>query len=155
MEEILIRKAEARDYEDLDKIFYDVGLLHKKIHPEIFKDGADFHLNKDYYIDSLSQPENYSIVAECSGQVVGFLMAKMISGFSPQNNIMNISKFGVAEEFRHHNIGSELMNYITNTAKELGCSRIELNVYNNNTPAKNFYKKQGFSVQRLRLSKEI
>ena len=68
---------------------------------------------------------------------------------------MNISKFGVAEEFRHHNMGSGLMNYITNTAKELGCVRIELNVYNNNTPAKNFYKKQGFSVQRLRLSKEI
>lgn len=155
MEEILIRKAEARDYEDLDKIFYDVSLLHKKIHPEIFKDGADYHLNKDSYIESLSRSENYSIVAEFSGQVVGFLMANIFPGFSPQNNIMNISKFGVAEEFRHHNIGSELMNYITNTAKELGCSRLELNVYNNNTPAKNFYKKQGFSVQRLRLSKEI
>ena len=155
MEEILIRKAEVRDYEDLDKIFYDVGSLHKKIHPEIFKDGADFHLNKDYYIDSLSQPENYSIVAECGGQVVGFLMANIIPGFSPQNNIMNISKFGVAEEFRHHSIGSELMNHITKMAKELGSSRLELNVYNNNTPAKNFYKKQGFSVQRLRLSKEI
>ncbi len=155
MEEILIRKAKVRDYEDLDKIFYDVGLLHKKIHPEIFKDGADFHLNKDYYIDSLSQPENHFIVAECSGQVVGFLMAKMISGFVPQDYIMSISNFGVAEEFRHHSIGSELMNYITNMAKELGCVRIELNVYNNNTPAKNFYKKQGFSVQRLRLSKEI
>ena len=37
MEEILIRKAEARDYEDLDKIFYDVSLLHKKFTPKYLK----------------------------------------------------------------------------------------------------------------------
>ena len=155
MKEVLIRKAKDSDYEDLDKIYYDVNQMHKKIHPEIFKDGADFHLNKDIYIDRLTQPEKYSIVAECSGQVVGFLMAKMISGFVPQDHIMYISKLGVAEEFRHHNIGGELMKHITNTAKELGCSRIELNVYNNNAPAKDFYNKLGFSVQRLGLSKEI
>lgn len=155
MEKVSIRKAKESDYEDLDKIYYEVSQMHKRIHPEIFKGEANIHLNKDTYINRLSQPQNHVIVAECNGQVVGFLMAEVVSGFVPQNHIIHISELGVAEEFRHCNIGTELMNNITNTAKELGCARVELNVYNNNIPAKNFYKKLGFSVQRLRLSKEI
>ena len=52
---------------------------------------------------------------------------------------------GVDKDFRGEGIGEALMNAVETEAKEIGVKVIELQVFGENKPALNLYKKLGFT----------
>lgn len=68
---------------------------------------------------------------------------------------IHVNYFIVNEKCRKQGIGSKLIEKIYEIANEMQIEEIELMVTAKNTTAVNFYKKQGFEVERIKLCKKI
>ena len=55
----------------------------------------------------------------------------------------------VSKNFQNQNIGSELLKYAIEVAKNKGCKRITLLTDNDNSHAHKFYKKSGFQKSNM------
>ncbi len=74
---------------------------------------------------------------------------KYIAGMSLSpidNRTIYLSYLAVSEEYRNKGIGTKMIRYACQTAKDEGYSYIALNVDNDNTKAKRLYKRIGFVV---------
>ncbi len=151
--EIIIRKANQEDYQQVDEIFQDINSFHAKIHPEIKEKFADEHLDKNYFNDEIKDDKTTFLIAEVNKKVAGFLVGICKTTKEGENLIFFISKLAISKDFRGVGIGSKLMNNAEKTAKEKGCQRIELGVYENNLSAQEFYQHLGFKPQRVILQK--
>ncbi|MCM1285248.1 MAG: GNAT family N-acetyltransferase [Acetobacter sp.] len=65
--------------------------------------------------------------------------------FIPNKRIY-LSRMIVKKEYRNQGIGSKLIDFLSNTAKEMGYSEIAIGVDKNNTVALNLYQKKGFTT---------
>lgn len=86
-------------------------------------------------------------------ELIGFIWGyKMITN---DKNRIHINYFVVNEKYRKQGIGRQLIRKIYEIANELKIEEIELMVTAENITAVNFYKKQGFEVERIKLCKKI
>jgi ribosomal protein S18 acetylase RimI-like enzyme len=85
-------------------------------------------------------------LALVEGEFVGLLIAfENFSTFAAQPMI-NIHDVIVLKDFRKLGVGRALMNAILSEAKKRGCSRVSLEVREDNIAAKNLYKSLGFDA---------
>ncbi len=61
--------------------------------------------------------------------------------------ILWVDEFFVNPVFQREGIGAALTQYLKQTAAQLGCNSVELEVWAFNNAACDFYQKQGFSEQ--------
>ena len=125
--ELTIREAEVWDIKaisEMDKLNFDNSWDEEMLEKML--------LNKS----------NRIYVAE-QGQMVGFLVA--------ENDIdeYNISRVVVGKDFRNHGIGTKLIEYIENIAKN-DKMNVSLEVSVNNFTAKTLYEKLGYVLRRVR-----
>ncbi|HIK37821.1 MAG: GNAT family N-acetyltransferase [Geminocystis sp.] len=84
-----------------------------------------------------------AIVAEVQGKLVGFaLFYPNYSTFLTKPGI-HLEDLFVLPEYRRQGIGSALLKYVVNLAKERDFGRVEWNVLEWNKPAIIFYEKMG------------
>mgnify|MGYP004633335397 CR=1 FL=1 len=101
----------------------------------------------DVLEDELESDNSYVIVAKNSENIiVGFAGLKVILD---EANIMNIV---VKKDFRHHGIGSILLENLINYSKSINLKTITLEVNENNLSAIRLYDK--FSFDRLGIRKK-
>ena len=101
----------------------------------------------DVLEDELESENSYVIVAKNSENIiVGFAGLKVILD---EANIMNIV---VKKDFRHHGIGSILLENLINYSKSINLKTITLEVNENNLSAIRLYDK--FSFDRLGIRKK-
>lgn len=62
------------------------------------------------------------------------------------SKIAFISSIAVKKEFSNHGMGTALMNEVKQFTRENQCERIQLEVYEQNSIALDFYKKNGFVI---------
>jgi ribosomal-protein-alanine N-acetyltransferase len=125
---ILIRKFKPSD---LSRVY---GIECKS-----FKDPYDvFFLLNLYEL----YPESF-LVAEKSGMVVGYVIARLIGR---KGHIIAIA---VAPEYRRRGIGRALMRSVTQVLKSQGAEELFLEVRASNRAAIRFYEKQGFKQVQL------
>ena len=111
----------------------------------------------DYFYESLLDelPEAF-LVAEISGELVGYIMCKMEYGFSNFKKLGFVKKghvvsVAVIDEYRGKGIGSELVNESLKGVKMRQCGEMYLEVRCSNNDAVRLYEKLGFSInQRLK-----
>jgi len=60
----------------------------------------------------------------------------------------------ILPEYQNQNIGTQLLQWIDNYAKEIGCSASELNCYVKNTKAHALWEKEGYEVIALHFQKK-
>lgn len=109
---------------------------------------SDFDNFWNYEIleDELNCDNSYVVVAKSpDGDIVGFACLKIILD---EANIMNIV---VKKSFRHHGIGSLLLEHLIDFSKDKNLSSITLEVNENNLSAIHLYDK--FSFDRLGIRK--
>lgn len=96
-------------------------------------------------VDGLNQhPTAIVLLASVGDLFCGLLIAfENFSTFSVKPMI-NIHDLIVLTEFRHLGIGHKLLDSISEIAQNRGCSRITLEVRNDNITAQSLYKKKGF-----------
>lgn len=88
------------------------------------------------------------IVYEAESPIAFANCIESFSTFSGKG-VMNIHDFGVQEKSRGLNVSQFLLSSIEQFAKSIGCSKITLEVLQENLSAKRAYTKAGFNAYQL------
>lgn len=154
-----IREAEIKDVEQMVSILEQISKFHHENRPNIFKEKSKIEMEK-VVIDTINDVDKKIIIAtDDESKIYGLLICKIkeVKGHINLKNtkILWIEELGVDEKHRKKGIGKQLLKGAEKIAKELKCKRIELNCWNFNKDAINFYKSIGMKTQRKIMEKEI
>ena len=89
-------------------------------------------------------PGTITLLAKVEDDYIGLLNAFVHFATFTVRKMINVHDVIVKPEFRGYGVGKALMNGIIDKAKEMGCSKLTLEVRNDNVVAQNLYKKLGF-----------
>jgi len=113
-------------------------------------ENMDAYLKKSFspeiQFNELSQPDVIFLIAESEGIATGYAQLildskrESLKGIKP----LEIRRIYATQEYLGKGIGKELMKAAIHEARERGCNRIWLDVWEKNPRAINFYKKWGF-----------
>ena len=92
-----------------------------------------------------ADPNNELIVAHANGEIVGTLQLMFLPHLSHQGGMRaQISSVRVAEKYRGQGIGTDMMKWTLERARERGCHLMQLTSNRSRTDAHRFYEKLGF-----------
>ncbi len=75
--------------------------------------------------------------------------------FQKDTKRVHLNEIAVAESFQHNGIGSVLMNYVENSARECGANIVELFCSDCNKNAMQFYMRKSYTTERRLMIKDI
>jgi len=110
---------------------------------------VDFKDNKNIFLEvSFDNLNNYFTVnaLSCDNVVLGFITFSIKQGCFCKK--IWINKIETVEEHREKGVGSKLINYLENFAKENRIGYIEGKFFPSNASAKNFYEHRGYSIEQ-------
>ena len=164
---IAIRAATKRDCDALNQIISHVDALHREQLPHIFQDPDGPPRDREYVLGVLADESHGLFVAEAAGPVLhhakgavlGFVQlalrdAPPIPILVPRR-VAVVENLAVREDVRRAGIGRALMRQAQRWAEELGATEIELNVYEFNQAAIDFYHSLGYASSSRRMGKRL
>ena len=96
-------------------------------------------------------------MAEVSGEVVGYIYAqeeeKRDSWVFQDRKVFLLHHIVVEPKHENQGIGQTMMDALTQEAKARGLGHLELEVWNFNSKAQSFFKKNGFGLLSLKMSR--
>jgi GNAT superfamily N-acetyltransferase len=146
---IIIREALQEDYDAVNAIIREGQVEHADALPGIFAD-VDRVVAMGWY-RSFSDPENKIIlIAEYERTQVGVAMLEVrkspaYEALVPRSYVQ-LNELAVAAAYRRNGIGRKLMKACINWAKERHGSSLELNVWEFNQEAIEFYESIGLTT---------
>lgn len=147
----MVRFAEEKDLVRVNELRRQVNEVHVKGRPDIFKPGFCRELQDAVY-EMCSGEDKNIIVAERDGVLCGMVCVEYIvkpeSMYNLERKFYHIVEIAVDETFRRQGVASELFEFIKKDAKEKGFTRIELDMWEFNESAREFYETVGFKVFR-------
>lgn len=154
-----IREAKQSDYPDLLPLFEQIDSLHRINLPKQFQKPPGESRKENYYFSLLSDNDVCFLVAEKEDQIVGFIHTVLRETppyeiFIPRHFAV-IDSIVVKENYQRKGVGRKLVEAAHNWAKSKGAEYIDLNVYEFNEKAINFYKDLGYTTISQRLRKEL
>ena len=128
-----------------------------------YESGVDCLINNNFSVNNFYKKslgnENINLaVAMDNNKSIGYVYAyrKFEKNTSFKNDIIIIDGLFVIDEYRHKGIGTKLIQYIENWAKEkYNNSYIEITCIKSNTNALNCYEKYGFKPIKETLRKKV
>lgn len=146
-----IRTATQADLPRVNELRRQVNDLHVAGKPDVFRPGFGEALQQHLHT-VFAQDDHEVLVAETEEGVVGFALLRFIdhpgSPYRLPARFLAVEEFGVDEGFRRQGIGRALFAAIRGVARERDVKRIELNMWEFNEDALNFYESIGFSTYR-------
>lgn len=146
-----IRRAEAGDLEDVNKLLYQVAEVHHQGRPDLFIGGSKKYSDEEI-LRIFQNDKTPVFVAEENGSVLGyaFCVFQEAKGSHALCNIktLYIDDLCVDEKARGQHIGRALYDYVLQFAKDSGCYNLTLNVWACNEAARRFYEKCGLQPQK-------
>lgn len=138
---IIIREAELNDLPQMVKLMADDTLGSGR---ELYKDPLP-----QCYIDAFNNicnDKNNFLLVVCDGEnVIGNLQITFTQYLSYMGGMRaTIENVRVAEDRRNAGIGTQLMDYAIDLAKEKGCNIVQLTSNKVRKDAHRFYKRLGF-----------
>ena len=106
------------------------------------------HCEESFYrrLFEAGAAERISLVAEGEGELAGFLIARVTGDECELENLV------VVEQSQRLGLGSRLISELVERTRELGITRIFLEVRESNAAARGLYEKCGFQINGLRKS---
>ena len=154
----IVRFAKEKDIERVNVLRKQVNDLHVAGRPDIFKSGFCNEM-QEYVYKQFDSESSDIIVADCEGNIVGFASVNYIvkpsSPYSYERKIYQISEFGVDENLHRKGIATLMMKFIKEDAKNKGFKSVELDVWEFNETALEFYEAIGFTTYRRYLELSI
>ena len=154
-----VRFAEEKDIARIRELLVQIGGMHHEARPDIFNPATPkFDANELREI--MESSSRFIIVAvDDSDNVLGHLFCQIREsdgqGVVAKFKTMWIEDLCVDENIRSKGIGSLLFDAVEKLAKEQQCCSITLNVWEFNEVAKLFYERNGMSIQRYTLEKNL
>ena len=138
-----IRKATGRDAQAIKGLYFDYLTAYPP------KEEQDMVLWSNL-LDKFAEDENmYLLVAEEEGEVVSSVQMAIVESLTH-----NVSPFAVVEnvvthiDYRNKGYASALLQEASRIAKEHRCYKIFLETGSNRESTLNFYKKNGFEIDK-------
>ncbi|WP_455714485.1 GNAT family N-acetyltransferase [Anaerosporobacter sp.] len=148
---MLIRDGKIEDYNAVEKIAKQVHELHVGFRPDIY------HL-VETVIDEYTYSEYINtksiIVAEQEQKIVGYMISYVREISSPMlkgRKVLFIDSIAVLDEHRREGIGSKLLEYAKNYAKDNELQAVELQVNAKNKNAYHTYSNNGFIEKSINM----
>lgn len=155
----MIREATSEDYDDLCRLFDQVDAMHRENLPDIFQEPDGPARSRDYFNRLIRAPSIALFVAEVSGRVAGFVHVMVenapdFSLFVPRR-YATVDNLVVDREHRRQGIGRALMDKAHAWAAEKEATSVQLNVYEFNQAAIDFYGSLGYETLSRRMQKSL
>ncbi len=152
-----IRKTTIGDLHEVLKLKLESKEEERKFNQELEPVDEVKKYYKDYLKNDLQNKWRAVFVAIENNQIVGSITGKIyrtlyVCGFVRCGFISNVF---VKKEFRKKSIAKKLIQALTGWFKELKATKISLELYENNIPAINLYRKLGFKNYSIKMRKKI
>lgn len=147
-----IRRAQERDMAGINKLLFQVLMVHHNGRPDLFKDNVKKYTDEELLQIIRDDSTPIFVGADEEENVLGYAFCRFIQ--HPDNNILTdiktlyIDDLCVDESLRGQHIGKQLYEYVLGFAKESGCYNVTLNVWECNPNAKKFYEACGLVPQK-------
>lgn len=154
----MVRVAKKDDLPQINSIRRQVHLLHSQSRPDVFK--AQFGKDlEDILSEKFENNPSSVIVFEDSGKIKGFALTEAVikeeSPYNCERSFFRVVEFGVDKNCRRQGIGTEIFDFIKDLAKQKHYSKIELDMWEFNENALQFYQAQGFKTYRRYLDFDL
>mgnify|MGYP002555127231 FL=1 len=149
MEELKIMQPTIKDQSKINNLAKQVHKLHVNWNPDLFLDVEEViseeRLNKLLKTDSI-------YVAKINNKIVGYIIIDIKekeNGVIRYRKLLSIDTLCIDEDFRGQGIGTKMLEFAKNIAKEQNCTDMHLTVNPNNEKAIKVYEKFGMKVHNL------
>lgn len=147
----MVRIATSKDLERVNELREQVNALHVNGRPDHFKAGWNVEL-QNHAKEFLEAEDKDILVAERNGVICGFACVDYIdrpeSPYRYALHFYHVGEFGVDKAFHRQGVATELVEFMKQHAKEKGFDSIELDVWEFNPEAREFYEAVGFECIR-------
>jgi ribosomal protein S18 acetylase RimI-like enzyme len=150
-----IRKAESTDMEKIVDLAYEFDEYLVGVDNTLTSEVTPKEVLQKNLSEGFCDPKHDIVVAEVSGEVVGFSDMWAYPEFIHGGIITYLQNLFVTEKYRRSGVGSKLFNAILEQAQERRAVAIHISMKKKNTIAINFYKKQGIEVELMMLERRL
>lgn len=146
---ITVRRATRTDAALIATLIVDVQKLHAAALPRQFKPVGEVSYAEDAAA-VLAMPERLVFVAYVGEDAAGFVHAETIR--QPETSLLYaqqtiyIHAISVRPSYRRRGVGSALMDALRAAGRSLRIERMGLNVWAFNEAARQFFRRQGFTL---------
>ena len=149
-----IRFAETRDIPGMIELLMQVGEVHHRIRPDLFRAGAQKYDEADL-AQLLTDKTRPIFIAAEDGRVLGYCFCILqVTENNPvlmDDRTLYIDDLCVDENCRGKHVGKTLYDRTVAYAREIGCRTVTLNVWCGNDSAMRFYEKQGLKPRNIHM----
>lgn len=140
------------------RLLHQVGDVHHRIRPDIFRPGALKYTEPE--LEEILQDNSRPIfVAVEADAVLGYCFCKLRSyagsTVCTDRKELYIDDLCVEETHRGEHIGSALYDYACSYAQTIGCQFLTLNVWCGNDSAMKFYEHAGLTPRSIMMEKKL
>jgi ribosomal protein S18 acetylase RimI-like enzyme len=156
--DLTFRKGLNFDFEAISELKKQVHNFHSSCRPDFYKYSESPFKRTEF--ENLLNNETHNVyVVESNNIIHGYAITKVI-GFENNPLIVShkrlfIDDICVDPKYRKMGIGKFIFENLETVCKSSGYSYLELNVWNFNTTAIEFYKKNGMTETIIRMEKVI
>lgn len=147
-----IRLAEIRDIPGMIDLLRQVGEVHHRIRPDLFRTGAQKY-DEAALKALLKDPDRPIFAAVEAGKLLGYCFCIVETTRNHpvlmDDRTLYIDDLCVDEACRGRHVGRALYDHARAYAKETGCRSVTLNVWCGNDSAMRFYEKQGLKPRKI------
>ena len=147
-----IRFAQTRDIPGMIDLLQQVGEVHHRIRPDLFRSGAQKY-DATALEELLRDPTRPILAAVEEGQLLGYCFCILETTRNHpvlmDDKTLYIDDLCVDEACRGRHVGKALYDRACAYARELGCRSVTLNVWCGNDTAMAFYEKQGMKPRKI------
>ncbi|MCL2085042.1 MAG: GNAT family N-acetyltransferase [Oscillospiraceae bacterium] len=156
--EFTVRSASHGDIGRILEMLEQIGALHRRIRPDVFKEGAR-KFDRPALESIMEQPGKPILVADGGGLTVGYAMCSVTRrkghGVMLDGATLFIDDLCVDEAYRGNGIGGALFGACVELARGHGCGTVELNVWEGNGEALSFYARRGMTVRKYGMEYKV
>ena len=153
-----IRKAETRDIPGMIDLLLQVGEVHHRIRPDLFRSGAQKY-DENALEQLLKDPNRPIFAAVADGKLLGYCFCILeITRDNPvlmDQKSLYIDDLCVDETARGRHVGSALYDYACAYAREIHCDTVTLNVWCGNDSAMAFYESRGLKPRNIHMEAKL
>ena len=148
--QVHIREATENDADGLSRLLVEVNDLHAEALPHVYRRVEAGGRTADLLRDQIADEGNRLFVAECAGQLVGYILLRLHQAPSlpilvPRRSLA-IDTVVVTRAFRRRGIGEALVRRAHEWAADQGIDQAELVVAEFNAAAIELYEKLGYAT---------
>ena len=154
----MVRFAEEKDLDIINELRKQVNDIHVEGRPDVFKAGFGSEI-RDFAKVIINGENSDIIVAERDGVICGMVCVERIdkpeTPYSKARSFYHVQEIVVDEKHRRQGVAKELLEFMIEDAKKRNLRRIELDVWEFNDSAIEFYHTVGFRQTRRWMEYEV